>query len=218
MGSGKDHHCCFCRCWFMVCLCVLYSFAYLLTYLLTYLPPLRRMMLMPIDTCKTVLQVDSVEGFKSLMRRVRAGKVDVLYQGAFANALSAFVGHYPWFFTYNWLSKSSSVQTFFPNQLVRNALIGIMASIVSDSTVNSLRVVKTTKQAMGSKNSLGYVQTIRTVLAVDGWRGLFGRGLRTRIGANALQSIIFTIIWRGLAEHWQKEESQHSVSSHNTTQ
>jgi len=55
-----------------------------------------RMMLMPIDTCKTVLQVDSVEGFRNLMRRVKAGKIGVLYQGAFANALSAFVGHYPW--------------------------------------------------------------------------------------------------------------------------
>lgn len=55
-----------------------------------------RMALMPIDTCKTVLQVDSVEGFRNLMRRVKAGKIGVLYQGAIANALSAFVGHYPW--------------------------------------------------------------------------------------------------------------------------
>lgn len=55
-----------------------------------------RMIIMPIDTCKTVLQVDSVEGFRNLMRRVKAGKISVLYQGAIANALSAFLGHYPW--------------------------------------------------------------------------------------------------------------------------
>ncbi len=55
-----------------------------------------RMMLMPIDTCKTVLQVDSVEGFRSLMRRVKAGKIGVLYEGAIANALSSIVGHFPW--------------------------------------------------------------------------------------------------------------------------
>jgi hypothetical protein len=56
-----------------------------------------RMLLVPIDTCKTVLQVDSVEGFRYLMRRVKAGKIGVLsYQRAIANALSAFVGHYPW--------------------------------------------------------------------------------------------------------------------------
>ncbi len=40
-----------------------------------------RMLLMPIDTCKTVLQVDSVEGFRNLMRKVKAGKIHVLYQG-----------------------------------------------------------------------------------------------------------------------------------------
>jgi hypothetical protein len=55
-----------------------------------------RVILMPIDTCKTVLQVDSKEGFRNLMRRVKAGKISVLYQGAIANALSSMVGHYPW--------------------------------------------------------------------------------------------------------------------------
>jgi len=45
---------------------------------------------------KTVLQVDSVEGFRSLLRRVRAGRIDVLYQGGFAVAVSAIFSHYPW--------------------------------------------------------------------------------------------------------------------------
>ena len=58
---------------------------------------LMRMMLMPLDTCKTVLQVDSVEGFRNLMRRVRNGKIGVLYQGAIANAVSSTMGHYPWY-------------------------------------------------------------------------------------------------------------------------
>jgi adenylosuccinate synthase len=49
-----------------------------------------------IDTVKTVLQVDSVEGFRSLMRRVKAGNFNVLYEGAYANAISAILGHYPW--------------------------------------------------------------------------------------------------------------------------
>jgi adenylosuccinate synthase len=49
-----------------------------------------------IDTLKTVLQVDSVEGFRSLMRRVKAGNFNVLYEGAYANAISAILGHYPW--------------------------------------------------------------------------------------------------------------------------
>jgi len=41
------------------------------------------------------------------------------------------------------------------------------------------------------------------ILAADGWAGLFGRGLRTRIMANALQSIVFTVIWRALADRFR---------------
>ena len=56
---------------------------------------------------------------------------------------------------------------------------------------------------MGSKHNASYGDTIRMILAADGWKGLFGRGLRTRIFANALQSMIFTVIWRALAERWK---------------
>lgn len=49
-----------------------------------------------IDTAKTVLQIDSTEGFRSLMRRVKGGRIGVLYSGAIANAIAAVLGHYPW--------------------------------------------------------------------------------------------------------------------------
>ena len=39
-------------------------------------------------------------------------------------------------------------------------------------------------------------------------KGLFGRGLRTRILGNALQSVLFTVIWRGLAERKNQNEPQ----------
>jgi len=171
-----------------------------------------RMILMPIDTCKTVLQIDSVEGFRNLMRRVKAGKISVLYQGAVVNALSAFMSHYPWFFTYNKLSTSERVKSWISSKLLRNAAIGLVASVISDTTVNALRVVKTTKQAIGSKHNASYLETIRMILAADGWKGLFGRGLRTRIFANALQSIVFTVIWRALAEHWQKKTEEDNAT------
>lgn len=75
---------------------------------------------------------------------------------------------------------------------------------MSDTVVNAVRVIKTTKQSLASKQTVSYLDAIRIVLAADGWRGLFGRALRTRIFANALQSIVFTIIWRGLAERWKQ--------------
>ena len=54
-----------------------------------------RIALMPIDTMKTVLQVDSSEGFRQLVRRIRVGKFGVLYQGSVATAISAIAGHCP---------------------------------------------------------------------------------------------------------------------------
>lgn len=161
-----------------------------------------RIFLMPIDTCKTVLQVDSAAGFRNLMRRVKAGKIRVMYQGAIATSISSILGNYPWFLTYNLLSKSESVSMLFGNKLLKNAGIGVVASIVSDTAVNAIRVIKTTKQSVGCKRDIGYIETAQMVLAASGWKGLLGRGLSARIIANALQSIIFTIIWRSLAENW----------------
>ena len=117
------------------------------------------------------------------------------------------------FFTYNILSKSGWVQKIVTSQLLRNAGIGLAASIVSDTVVNAARVVKTTKQAIGSKHDVSYGDTIRMIVAADGWKGLFGRGLRTRIFANSLQSIVFTVIWRGLADKWGSRSSSESSSN-----
>jgi hypothetical protein len=111
------------------------------------------------------------------------------------------------FFTFNFLSKKEWLQSLVPSKLLRNAGVGLVASIISDTVVNAFRVVKTTKQSLGSKHDLSYSETIQMVLAADGWRGLFGRGLRTRIFANSLQSIVFTIIWRGLADRWDQQSS-----------
>ena len=118
------------------------------------------------------------------------------------------------FFTYNILSKNEVVNRMLPSKLLRNAAVGLAASLVSDTVVNAFRVIKTTKQSLGSKHDLSYMDTIRMIVAADGYKGLFGRGLRTRFFANSLQSIIFTIIWRGLADWWAAgKEADHSAST-----
>ena len=166
------------------------------------------MMLMPIDTCKTVLQIENKKGLTQLLSKVRNGHIHLLYSGALANALSSFIGHYPWFYMYNLLSKNEALIEAIPWATGRNALIGFMSSIVSDTVANSMRVIKTSKQALGStRSSITYAETISLILAVDGWRGLLGRGLKTRILGNALQSILFTVVWRGLSERWQEENT-----------
>jgi len=47
-----------------------------------------------------------------------------------------------------------------------------------------------------NETRIGYLAAARSVIAVDGLRGLFGRGLKTRILANGLQGLMFSVLWR----------------------
>ena len=40
------------------------------------------------------------------MNKVRVNGPQTLYHGSLASASATFVGHYPWFFTYNYLNKT----------------------------------------------------------------------------------------------------------------
>lgn len=90
--------------------------------------------------------------------------------GGAAYAISAIVSHYPWFSVYNFLSKSETIKSLIKRPLFRNGFIGMIASFVSDTVVNSIRVIKTTKQAMGARHTISYVEAINMVLAADGWQ------------------------------------------------
>ncbi|KZP25769.1 mitochondrial carrier [Athelia psychrophila] len=153
-----------------------------------------RMILTPIDTVKTTLQTQGKPGWKILRTRIRVYGFGTLWYGALASAAATFVGHYPWFAMYNWLSVALPAAETLPQKLARQALIGFCASVTSDTISNSLRVVKTYRQVNATR--IGYVQAARNVIAVDGWLGLFGRGLGTRIIANGLQGIMFSILWK----------------------
>ena len=67
------------------------------------------------------------------------------------------VGHYPWFATYNFLSENIAEPPKHPLAvwLLRLAFIGFVASVISDSVSNSLRVVKTYRQVNDIKVSYG---------------------------------------------------------------
>lgn len=99
-----------------------------------------------------------------------------------------------WFGTYNYLSANLPLPHTVLQKLARQAFIGFCASIVSDTVSNSLRVVKTYRQV--NETRISYSAAARAVIATDGLKGLFGRGLKTRILANGLQSIMFSILWK----------------------
>ena len=167
----------------------------LLTLLVMLLIGSWRVFLMPIDTCKTVLQVDGIRGFKFLTARVRRGEISALYTGAVATIVATMASHYPWFIVHNILDKYLAIQTGTVGFLLRSATIGFCASAVSDTLSNSIRVVKTVKQATAGEY-MSYRDVILKVHSESGLRGLFGRGLMTRILTNGLQSILFTVIWK----------------------
>lgn len=72
--------------------------------------------------------------------------------------------------------------------------MGFAASVVSDTCSNSVRVIKTTKQT--SSTPVSYGQAVKMVVEADGVAGLFGRGLKTRIIANGLQGLMFSVLWK----------------------
>lgn len=118
----------------------------------------------------------------------------VYYHGALATAGATFAGHYPWFATYNTLQEYIPQQTELPKKLLRNAGIGFVSSVISDTVSNSLRVVKTYKQT--NPETISYGETVKRIVEKDGYAGLFGRGLKTRIMANGMQGLMFSVMWK----------------------
>jgi hypothetical protein len=164
-----------------------------------------RIFCMPLDTSKTAMQVEGSEGMTRLVEKVKQQGPAPLYQGSIATAVATFAGNYPWFLTYNTLdgalppvSKEDLLL-----YLGRSALLGFSASCVSDTISNSLRVVKTTQQTAAldakgtdNKDGISIAQALNIVLETDGIKGLFGRGLQTRLLTNAIQGSIFSVLWR----------------------
>ena len=56
-----------------------------------------RYFLMPIDACKTIMQVEGKGGFSALVNKVRVGGPGVLWAGGAGAVMATFVGHYPWY-------------------------------------------------------------------------------------------------------------------------
>jgi hypothetical protein len=155
-----------------------------------------RIFLMPVDTLKTTMQVEGSDGIKKLKTKLNTVGPRALYHGGLAAASATAVGHYPWFATYNALQayipqpeKDQTLQKF-----GRNAFIGFCSSAISDTTSNSIRVIKVYKQS--STESLSYVECAKRVIESDGVMGLFGRGLRTKLLANGMQGVMFSCLWR----------------------
>lgn len=157
-----------------------------------------RMCLMPLDTLKTMLQVEGTTGFKTLSTKVDRSGILVLFHGGAGLALSSFVGHFTWFGIYNYCDTKLPVPTDLAPLLARNATLGLSASVVTDILTNPLRVLKTYRQTV--EQPISYLDAAVIIIKNNGLWGLFGRGLGTRFAANGLQAALFSVTWKYFQE------------------
>ncbi|CAE7722686.1 SLC25A40 [Symbiodinium sp. CCMP2456] len=146
-----------------------------------------RVIITPVDTCKTMLQTDGTKGWIMLKEKMSKGGLLILWAGWEGNYMANVIGNYPWFVTSNVLQKRVPVPAGNFMKLVRSAFIGAVASSISDVVANSIRVIKTKKQTSEDVNC-GYIAAAQQIIASDGICGIFFRGLSTRVFTNILQS------------------------------
>lgn len=154
-----------------------------------------RMFILPVDTCKSALQVNGKDGLKHLRNKIRTHGPGVLYHGSFASGVSTTVGHFPWFFTYNYLNERfpRNPGSSHTEKICRSAAIGFCSSSVSDTTSNIFRVVKINRQT--NINNQSYTELIREIVKKQGVFGLATRGLSTKILSNGIQGMVFTVLF-----------------------
>eukprot|EP00668_Euglena_longa_P046457 GGOE01062142.1.p1 GENE.GGOE01062142.1~~GGOE01062142.1.p1 ORF type:complete len:629 (-),score=180.12 GGOE01062142.1:248-2134(-) len=156
-----------------------------------------RVALMPVDALKTIMQVEGQAGVSILLQKIADNGPGVLFAGSVANLVANFVGHYPWYLTYNWLSSTVPPGTTPLLAILRNACIGVISTINSDVSSNGLRVIKTAVQT--NATPIGYWVVVRTIWQREGAAG-FLRGLKTRMLTNILQGAMFSVMWRILMD------------------
>eukprot|EP00698_Gefionella_okellyi_P012029 TRINITY_DN3215_c0_g2_i1.p1 TRINITY_DN3215_c0_g2~~TRINITY_DN3215_c0_g2_i1.p1 ORF type:complete len:291 (+),score=63.09 TRINITY_DN3215_c0_g2_i1:1034-1906(+) len=152
-----------------------------------------RVLLMPLDTIKTIMQVEGENGLKKLATKVRAHGLGAFYHSTLAASTAAFVAQYPWWGTFNALDVYLPQAQTQVHKLLRYAGIGLVATAASDTVSNSVRVLKTYRQ---THDKIGYMEAARAVVATDGVAGLFGRGLKTKLVSNGVQGMLFTVAWK----------------------
>ena len=164
-----------------------------------------RVLLMPVDTLKLNYQVNGT--LDLLKSNIKSNGPKVLYNGSLAAFSSTLIGHYPWFVTYNYLNQ------YFPetkndstcDKLIKRASIGLGASLVSDTSSNFIRVIKTIKQT--THNTMTYKETVRHLTEKEGYSWIF-RGLKTKLITNGINGIMFSVTWKYFQNLFEKSEAK----------
>ena len=159
-----------------------------------------RLTIIPVDSFKSHLQVHGSEGMSILRNKIKTNGVSTLYNGSSAAFSGTVVGHFPWFYTYNYLQENmpyKNTDSAFVSFL-RSGCIGFASSATSDIVSNSVRVLKISKQT--SENNHSYTRIIKDIIKKDNVSGLFFRGLQTKLLLNGIQGFVFVVVFDRLKE------------------
>jgi len=168
------------------------------TFIGSTLAGLWRISVIPIDSFKSHLQIHGSNGISVLRSKIANDGYKSLYNGARASYFGTLIGHFPWFYTYNYLQdeipkQESAILNFF-----RSGSIGFCSSATSDIISNSIRILKINKQ---TGNETTYKQVVENVIKTDGITGMFTRGLKTKLMINGLQGFIFVVVFDKIKSH-----------------
>jgi len=182
-----------------------------------------RVVITPLDTIKTTLQVSGSTGWNILISKISKYGIQVLWSGAFGNWLANLLGYYPWFVVNNWLEKrlpqpirppqrdnNRNKETKYQrSKLIRRAFIGLCSSFVSDCISNGIRVIKTYKQT--SDVPITYVEAILELFhqSNNGLSFLY-RGLELKLVCNCLSGILFSILWKMFMERLNNNDGHNN--------
>ena len=156
-----------------------------------------KLMFVPIDTLDIFLQVEGKKGIQSLKNKVNNKGVRVLYYGLTPWITSNFISTFCWYNIHNYLDdkfKDKCKEGLEFN--IKNGVIGLSASVVSDTITNPLRILKIYKQS--NTNEVSYTETYKNIIKTRGPSELFLRGLKTRLMIHGLQNVFFVLVWKNL--------------------
>ncbi|GAB5369472.1 hypothetical protein AAMO2058_001407400 [Amorphochlora amoebiformis] len=150
-----------------------------------------RVIITPIDMIKTVMQVEGSAALDILNTKIKKEGTLALWDGATAGIAAAFLGHFLWFLTFNFLNDSLPESKYWR---ARRAFIGVCAAGVANMLSNFLRVIKTLRQT--SVKSGSYSEDARQLISQVGFFGFILRGVETRMLVNCVQGAVFAVVWK----------------------
>ena len=147
------------------------------------LSALVKIAILPLDTLSNVYQVHGKDGYK----HVRGN----LYRGALAYGAIHCISGSSWLLSYSHIKNWN----LFENKNINYLFTGFTCSLITDTIINPLRVIKTHKQAFSTNQS--YFQIIKKMIGGNSNSGFY-RGYRTRLTYNAINGSLFVLLWQNL--------------------